>query len=409
MSSTAVQKVEEKKIISEEEKKRQELVLKLADKIDISKPDDVITFGLDAQRKISSFSDTTLNKVKSKDLDDTGKMVIQLLTEMRKVDASVKPRKGILGWIQNRTMDLQSFKSSYDSVSKNIADIVKIIEDRQVELMQDVRMLNNLYDVNSEYFRELTLYIDVGKAKIKQMKDGPLMELAQKAKETGDPEDVQAMRDMDNLITRLERKVYDLEMTKTISLEMAPQIRLIQDANSIMVEKLQSTVNNTVTVWKSQMLVAIGAMHTKEAVELQNKMADITNEMMLKNSEILKTTTIKAHKESERGIVDISTTQKVGSNLIDTIREVQEIQAEGRRNREDATAELNKLEKELCTQLMQLAQKDVQERLERATGTKEKLSLSDINNAEPLVIGLDLKAEAEKVREELEKANTVSN
>lgn len=379
---------------------RRKTIQELAKKIDISKSDDVLTFGLDAQKKVSDFSDNTLKKIKTKDLDEAGKMVTQLLTEIKKVNIDLKPRKGIIGWIQDRKFSLELMKSQYESVSRNIDSVISELQNSQVNLMEDIRMLDDLYGINEEYFKELSLYIEVGNEKIAQMKEGPLKELALKAQQTGDPADIQKMKDMDNLITRFQQKIYDLSTTRMISIQMAPQIRLIQNANETMVNKLESTVNNTIPIWKSQMLIKIGTIHTKQATELVNKSNDITNEMMIANSEALMDATIETSKESQRPILEIDTIKITNQNLVNTIKEVQAIQEQGRKNREDATEELKRLEKEMARQLFELTQKDIQERINRLSNDEKNVLESKLGNSEvnQLTSTIDLNKEIEKLR-----------
>lgn len=261
-------------------------------------------------------------------------------------------------------------------------------------------MLDDLYGINEEYFKELSLYIEVGNEKIAQMKEGPLKELALKAQQTGDPADIQKMKDMDNLITRFQQKIYDLSTTRMISIQMAPQIRLIQNANETMVNKLESTVNNTIPIWKSQMLIKIGTIHTKQATELVNKSNDITNEMMIANSEALMDATIETSKESQRPILEIDTIKITNQNLVNTIKEVQAIQEQGRKNREDATEELKRLEKEMARQLFELTQKDIQERINRLSNDEKNVLESKLGNSEvnQLTSTIDLNKEIEKLR-----------
>lgn len=380
---------------------RRKMIQDIAKKMDITKSDDVLTFGLDAQKKVSDFSDSTLKKIKTKDLDETGKMVTELLTEIKKVDIDLKPGKGIIGWIKNKKFSLELMKSQYESVSKNIDTVVNKLQNQRVELMEDINMLDDLYAINEEYFKEISLYIEVGNEKIAQMKEGPLKELAIKAQETGDPGDIQKMKDMDNLITRFQQKIYDLSTTRMISIQMAPQIRLIQNANVTMVDKLESTVNNTIPIWKSQMLIKIGTIHTKEATELVNKSNDITNQMMITNSEALKQAIIETSRESQRPVIDIDTIKVTNQNLVDTIKEVQAIQEQGRKNREDATEELKRLEKEMARQLFELTQKEVQERISRLSDNEMNTLQSKLNgnNISELASGINLESEIKKLKE----------
>ena len=374
-----------------EEGKRKQIVSKLADKLEIKRSEDIITFGLEAQKKVSSFSDQTLKSIKAKELDETGKLVSELLTELNSLNMGT-PKKGILGFLKKKAFDLKEMKSQYDSVSANINGIVVNLQNHQIKLKEDSSMLENLYNVNKEYFNEVCLYIAVGEKKIEDLKNNELKKLAEIADKTNDPVDIQNLKDMDNLITRLEKKVHDLELTRAVSLQMAPQIRMIQDANNTMVEKLQSTVNNTIPLWKSQMLIAIGTMHSQDAAQTQKLVSDMTNKLLLQNSENMKEAIVGIHEESERGIVDIETLRETNNNLIESIQAVQEIQRTGRENRLQAKKELESLQKEMISRIRELTQSDLNNRLERA---KEDVFLVD--GAEKLEPKLNLEEEIAEI------------
>lgn len=371
--------------------RREEVVKRLADKLDIQKSEDVITFGLEAQKRVSSFSDQTLKSIKAKELDETGKLVSDLLNELNSLDMG-GPKKGIFGFFRKKAFDLKTMKSQYESVSTNINGIVVNLQNHQVKLTEDSNMLEELYNVNKEYFNEICLYIAVGEKKIEDLRANDLKKLADIADETNDPVDIQNLKDMDNLISRLEKKVHDLELTRAVSLQMAPQIRMIQDANNTMVEKLQSTVNNTIPLWKSQMLIAIGTMHSQDAAQTQKLVSDMTNRLLLQNSENMKDAIITIHEESERGIVDIETLRETNRNLIESIQSVQEIQKVGRENRLQAKKELEGLQEEMLTRIRELTQEDVRDRIERG-----KVDISITSEAKELESKFDLEEEIKKL------------
>lgn len=375
------------------QKEREEVVSKLADKLEIKNTEDIISFGLEAQKKISSFSDQTLKNIKAKELEETGKLVSELLSELNSLELG-RPKRGILGFFRKKAFDLQELKSQYDSVSTNIKGIVNNIQQHQLKLTEDAKTLEDLYQVNKGYFQEICLYIAIGEKKAQKLRENDLKELAEIADRTKDPMDIQNLKDMDNLITRLDKKVYDLELTRTVSMQMAPQIRMIQNANNTMVEKLQSTVNNTIPLWKSQMLIAIGTMHSKDAAETQKLVSDMTNKLLVQNSESMKDTIVAIHEESERGIVDMETLRETNKNLIESIQAVQEIQKVGRENRIQAKKELESLQKELISKVKELAQSDINEKIERS---KTVLKDSDI---EQLKDSFNLDKELEKLKED---------
>ena len=339
-----------------------ELVAKLADKLEVKSAKDIVTFGVDAQKKVSNFSDTALQKIKTKDLDETGALITDLLKELNRMG---EEPKGFFGFFKRKVNDLKAMKTQYESINTNISAIVKNLEDHQVRLEGDMKVLDDLYDMNSNYLNELDLYIAVGEKKIDELKSNDLKQLAEIADKTKDMADAQKLKDIDNLIVRLEKRVYDLELTRTVALQMAPQIKMIQNANSTMVEKLNSTITNTIPAWKTQILIAIGLNHLEKSEETSEIINRFTNKMMTVNSEKTKEASKKVQEQSEAGLVDIETLKNTNRNIIETIQSVQEIQKVGRENRIAAKKELEILNKELVDRLKELAVANVQEVIDR--------------------------------------------
>lgn len=358
-------------------KTNDELVAKLADKLEVKNAEDVVTFGIDAQRKVSSFSDTALQKIKTKDLDETGALITDLLKELNKMG---EEPKGFFGFFKRKVNDLKAMKTQYESINTNISAIVKNLEDHQVRLKGDMKVLDDLYNMNSNYLNELDLYIAVGEKKIDELKSNDLKQLAEIADKTKDMADAQKLKDMDNLIVRLEKRVYDLELTRTVAMQMAPQIKMIQNANSTMVEKLNSTITNTIPAWKTQILIAIGLNHLEKSEETSEIINRFTNKMMTVNSEKTKEASKKVQEQSESGLVDIETLKNTNRNIIETIQSVQEIQKVGRENRIAAKKELEMLNKELIDRLKELAVANVQEVIDR--GKEYKSITGDVNYEE---------------------------
>lgn len=361
----------------EVKKTNDELVAKLADKLEVKNAEDIVTFGVDAQRKVSSFSDTALQKIKTKDLDETGALITDLLKELNKMG---EEPKGFFGFFKRKVNDLKAMKTQYESINTNISAIVKNLEDHQVRLKGDMKVLDDLYNMNSNYLNELDLYIAVGEKKIDELKSNDLKQLAEIADKTKDMADAQKLKDMDNLIVRLEKRVYDLELTRTVAMQMAPQIKMIQNANSTMVEKLNSTITNTIPAWKTQILIAIGLNHLEKSEETSEIINRFTNKMMTVNSEKTKEASKKVQEQSESGLVDIETLKNTNRNIIETIQSVQEIQKVGRENRIAAKKELEMLNKELIDRLKELAVANVQEVINR--GKEYKSITGDVNYEE---------------------------
>lgn len=336
--------------LSEEEK---QMVNEFSKQIDITKTNAVLQYGSAAQNKVADFSETTLKNVRTKDLDTVGDVLEDLVKELK--GFQVNEKDGFLEKIFKKGSNaVTSMKIKYDSAEKNVNKIVKILEDHQVTLLKDIALLDQLYDKNAVNIKELTMYILAGYQRLDEIKATDMPAALAKAQETGDPEDAQKANDLSNAINRFEKKLHDLELTRMVSVQMGPQIRLVQNNDTLMVEKIQSTLVNTIPLWKSQMLIALGISHSKEAAKAQNEVTEMTNRMLKENAENLKQATIATAKESERGIVDIETLTETNKKLIETLEEVQKIQKEGREKRAAAQVELRKIENELHDKLTDL-------------------------------------------------------
>ncbi|MDO4501164.1 MAG: toxic anion resistance protein [Erysipelotrichaceae bacterium] len=334
--------------LSAEEK---EMVSEFSKQIDITKANAVLQYGSAAQNKVADFSETTLKNVKTKDLNSVGESLEDLVKELKNFNVNDK-EDGFLEKIFKKSSNAASnMKVKYDSAEKNVEKIVKILEEHQVTLLKDVALLDQLYEKNQINLKELTMYILAGYQKLEDVKKNELPALLDRAKETGDPEDAQKANDLSNAINRFEKKLHDLELTRMVSIQMGPQIRLVQNNDTMMVEKIQSTLVNTIPLWKSQMLIALGINHSKEAAKAQNEVTEMTNRMLKENAANLKMATIETAKQSERGIVDIETLTETNKKLIETLEEVQKIQEEGRERRAAAQVELRKIETELQQKL----------------------------------------------------------
>ena len=314
----------------------------------------VMQYGAGAQKKIADFSETALASVKTKDLGEVGDMLTGVVSEL-KTFSDDSPKGGFLGIFKRGANKLENIKAKYDKAEVNVNKISKALEAHQVTLLKDVAMLDKMYDTNLEYFKDLTLYIEAGKEKLVEARDVELPKYQAKAAETGLAEDAQAAKDYAAMIERFEKKIYDLELTRNISMQMAPQIRLIQNNDTIMSEKIQSTLVNTIPLWKSQMVIAIGLDHSTEAARAQKAVTDTTNELLKRNAEALQMATIESAKESERGIVDIETLTETNQKLIDTFDEVLKIQQEGRTKRAEAEVELARIETEMKDKLLEIS------------------------------------------------------
>ena len=333
--------------LSEEEK---QMVKDFSQKIDIMETNSVLQYGATAQSKVADFSDTALKNVKTKDIDEVGDTLLDLVKELKSFE--VDEEDGFFTKLFKKNANkIESVKAKYDSANANVDKIVKILENHQITLMKDINLLDQLYEKNLINFKELTMYILAGYERLDEIKNKDLPAALKKAEESGLPEDAQAANDLSEAITRFEKKLHDLELTRTVSVQMAPQIRLVQNNDTLMTEKIQSTLVNTIPLWKSQMLIALGIAHSQEAVKAQNEVSEMTNKMLKQNAENLKMATIETAKESERGIVDIETLTETNQKLIETLEEVKRIQLEGKEKRAAAQQELRRIETELQKEL----------------------------------------------------------
>ncbi len=335
--------------LTEEERKT---VDEFAAKINIEDPAHVMLYGADAQKKVSDFADSILAGVKNKDAGNVGDMLSSLIGELKTFEDSADEPKGIRKWFVSAERHVEGLRSRFDAVSKNVENIAGMLEGHQVQLLKDVSMLNHLYDMNLDYFKELTMYIAAGEKRLKEVRETDLVALRAKAKESGDAMDAQKAGDLDAALDRFEKKLHDLKLTRQISLQMAPQIRLLQNNDSLLIERIQSTLVNTLPLWKNQMVLALGLQHTQAAVKAQRAVTDMTNELLKKNAEKLKMGTIETAKESERSIVDIETLVQTNQSLIDTMNEVVKIQTEGRQKRIAAEKTLYEMEQELKNRMI---------------------------------------------------------
>ncbi|NLI89347.1 MAG: toxic anion resistance protein [Epulopiscium sp.] len=330
----------------------QEMVDDFANQIDLSKTNEILQYGVGAQKKIADFSETALNNVKTKDLGEVGDMLSDVVIELKSFDA--EEEKGFFGIFKKQSNKLTAMKAKYDKAEVNINKICKELESHQIRLLKDIAMLDKMYDLNKTYFKELSMYIMAGKQKLDQVYNEELPALLEKSKKSGLPEDAQEYKDLTALANRFEKKIHDLELTRMISLQMAPQILLVQGNDSVMAEKIQSTIVNTIPLWKSQMVLALGVNHSTQAAKAQREVTDLTNELLKENARKLKSATIETAKESERGIVDIETLKMTNESLITTFDEVMTIQEEGRQKRKEAEAELNRIEEELKNKMLEM-------------------------------------------------------
>lgn len=337
-------------ILSEDERRA---VDAFAAKIDITNSAAILQYGAGTQKKMADFSETALQNVKTKDLGDVGILLSDVVKELKSFDE--EEERGFFGNVFRKTSNkIQSMKAKYTRAEANIRQICRALESHQVQLLKDIAVLDKMYELNLTYFKELSMYVLAGKKKLGEVREIQIPELLGKAERSGLPEDAQAARDLDAMCSRFEKKLYDLELTKTIAMQTAPQIRLVQGNDTLMVEKIQSTIVNTVPLWKSQMVLALGVEHSTQAAAAQREVTDMTNELLRRNAEKLKTATLETVKESERGIVEIETLKHTNEALISTFDEVMQIQSEGRRRRAEAEKEMQRLEKELREKLLQV-------------------------------------------------------
>ncbi|WP_077612363.1 toxic anion resistance protein [Clostridium sp. Marseille-P2415] len=334
----------------EEEKQ----VADFAARIDLKDSNLVLQYGAGAQKKIADFSEAALDNVKSKDLGEVGQMLSGVVTELKSFEAE-EEEKGFFGFFKKSVNRLEGMKAKYARAETNVNQICKVLSNHQIQLLKDIALLDKMYDLNTAYFKELTMYILAGKRKLSRVQQEELPALMDRAAKSGLPEDAQAANDLSAMCNRFEKKLHDLELTRMISIQMAPQIRLVQNNDTLMTEKIQSTLVNTVPLWKSQMVLAIGISHSEQAAKAQKEVSDMTNDLLRKNAEVLKTATIQTARESERGIVDMETLKKTNESLITTLDEVVRIQEEGRAKRREAETELSRMEGELKSKLLQLS------------------------------------------------------
>lgn len=336
-------------LLSESEK---QMIADFAAKIDLTNSNMILQYGVAAQKKIAGFSENALNNVRTKDLGEIGNMLTTLVNELKGFNAD-EEEKGLLGFFKKSGSKLSSLKTKYDKAESNVAKIVDVLEAHQVQLLKDVAMLDKLYQLNLNYFKELSMYILAGQQKLAAVRANELSALSQKALTSNLPEDAQAANDLAALCDRFEKKLHDLTLTRMISVQMAPQIRLVQNNDTIMAEKIQSALVNTIPLWKSQMVLALGLAHSQQAIEAQQSVDDVTNALLKKNADALKMATIETAKAAEKGIVDISTIKYTNDALISTLDEVVKIQEEGRAKRQQAEIELGRLEDQLKSTLLQ--------------------------------------------------------
>ena len=338
-------------VLSEDERRT---VQAFAEKIDLTNSAAILQYGAGTQKKMADFSETALENVKTKDFGEVGDLLSGVVKELKGFD---EEEKGVFGIFRKTSNKIQSMKIKYAKAETNINHICKTLESYQVQLLKDIAILDKMYDLNLTYFKELSMYVLAGKKKLADVRAARLPELLEKARQSGLAQDAQAARDLDSMCSRFEKKLHDLELTKTISMQTAPQIRLVQGNDTIMVEKIQSTIVNTIPLWKSQMVLALGVEHSTQAAAAQRQVTDMTNELLKKNADKLKLATVETARESERGIVEIETLKHTNETLISTLDEVMQIQQEGRRKRAEAETEIRRLEEELKTKLVSVGRK----------------------------------------------------
>jgi len=338
-------------MLSEEEIKAIEAFV---NQIDVNNTDHVLLYGADAQKKISDFSDSALEAVRTCDTGEVGDMLVKLVGEIKGFSESAEKPKGLGGLFWNAKKAISDMTSKYDEVAANVDSISTALETHQVQLLKDVAMFNRLYDMNTQYFKELTMYIVAGEKKLAEVRATVLQELKDKASASGDAMDAQRANDLAANCDRFEKKLHDLKLTRQVALQMAPQIRLLQNNDSLLVERIQSTLSNTLPLWKSQMVIALGMHRSQEALKAQTAVTDMTNDLLKKNAEALKMGTIDTAREAERGIIDLETLVSTNQSLIDTINEVMKIQDEGRSQRLTAEKQMIEMESQLKAKLLEL-------------------------------------------------------
>ena len=331
-----------------------QMVKEFVQKIDLSNTNAVLQYGAATQKKMADFSGKALENIKTKDMGEIGDMITGLVTELKSFEV-VEEEKGLKAFFKKRSNEVTSLKAKYDKAEVNVERISDALEGHQIQLLKDVEFLDKMYDLNLTYFKEISMYIIAGKEKLEQTRSTELADLRAKAMASGLPEDAQLVKDYENMCERFEKKINDLELSRMIALQTAPQIRLIQNSDTVMVDKIQSTLVNTIPLWKNQMAIAIGIQHSTEAAEAQRQVSDMTNELLKKNAAALKMATIETAKEAERGIVDMETLKNTNESLISTLDEVMRIQTEGREKRRQAELDLQNMENQLKDRLLQLS------------------------------------------------------
>lgn len=346
----AVKKEMEQTVLSPEE---QQMVDSFAKKIDIENTSQILQYGAGTQKKMADFSDAALENVRTQDLGEVGDLITQVVGELRDFDAA-EDEKGFLGFFKKQGSKIENMKNRYAKAEVNVQKITTSLQDHQMRLMKDSAVLEKMYAQNLNYYKELTMYILAGKQKLQEVREGKLKDLEAKAAVSGLPEDAQEAKDLDSKCNRFEKKLHDLELTRTISLQTAPQIRLVQNNDTLMVEKIQTTIVNTIPLWKSQVVLALGIAHSTEAAQAQRQVTDLTNELLKKNAEALHLASTETARESERGIVDIETLKQTNQELIATLDDVMNIQKEGRAKRAQAELEMRKMEEDLKNKLLEI-------------------------------------------------------
>lgn len=336
-------------ILTEEERRTADAFAK---QIDLTNSTMVLQYGAGTQKKMADFSESALENVRSKDLGEVGELLSGVVKELKDFDE--EEERGFFGIFKKASNKIESMKAKYAKAEANVNEIVKVLEKHQVQLMKDTALLDKMYELNLTYFKELSMYILAGKKKLQEVRGTQLAELMSRAQASGLPEDAQAAKDLNSLCDRFEKKIHDLELTRMISIQTAPQIRLVQNNDTLMAEKIQSTIVNTIPLWKSQMVLALGVEHSTQAAQAQRQVTDMTNELLRKNAEKLKMATVDTARESERGIVDMETLKATNESLISTLDEVMNIQREGRQKRQEAEAELRTMEQELKNKLLEI-------------------------------------------------------
>lgn len=342
------EKLDESMLTDEERK----MVDEFSTQIDLHNSNAILQYGVGTQKKMADFSSDALDNVKTKDLGEIGEMLSGVVAELKNFD---EEQKGFLGIFKKTANKVDALKVKYSKAETNITRITEALEQHQMQLLKDVAVLDKMYDLNLTYFKELSMYILAGKKKLQQTRDVELVSLYEKAKLSGLPEDAQAAKDLEELCNRFEKKIHDLELTRMVSIQTAPQIRLVQNSDTMMVEKIQSTVVNTIPLWRSQMVLALGVSHAEEASRAQREVSDMTNVLLQRNAEVLKMAAVESAKESERGIVDMETLKNTNASLISTLDEVMRIQAEGREKRRAAEVEMQNMENELKQKLLEIS------------------------------------------------------